>query len=72
MTTDTEQELVRKVDAIYTALVGLEGQEEDGLLYKSRNHELRIETLTCSTMAKQPQTSAYPVSRLLRSFSGCE
>jgi hypothetical protein len=45
LTTDTEQELVRKVDAIYTALVGLEGQEEDGLLYKSRNHELRLENL---------------------------
>lgn len=42
MTNDTEQQLVRKVDRIYDALIGIEGQEEEGLLARFRSHDERI------------------------------
>jgi hypothetical protein len=45
MTHDTEQSLIRKVDRIYDVIVGIDGQEEDGVLYKVRNHDLRLRGL---------------------------
>jgi hypothetical protein len=45
MTNETEQALVRKVDAIHAALVGPMGQEQEGLLYRVRNHDARLRAL---------------------------
>lgn len=39
------EELTRKVDRIYDALIGIEGQEEDSLIFKVRSHNQRIAAL---------------------------
>ena len=45
MSPELETALVQKVDQIHAALVGPFNQEEEGLLYRVRNHDKRISSL---------------------------